>query len=208
MQRNQVKVGGVYLARLPGGLAPVQIRKERWAGETLKGWIGMNTMTNRVVKISKAQRLRPMTPKEAASMRHDAPGGEGTPGAGTAARSPLPPKAGGKARTAAKGGNKKARSSPKAGPNAARPAKAAAEPSPKTKGMSGLDAAAKILAESKKPMNCKVIVAEAFRRNLWKSEGATPEATIYAAIIREIAAKGDDARFKRIDRGQFATSKR
>ena len=42
------------------------------------------------------------------------------------------------------------------------------------------------------------------KRGLWKTSGKTPAATIYSAIIREIAAKGKDARFKKVDRGKFA----
>ena len=40
-------------------------------------------------------------------------------------------------------------------------------------------------------------------KGLWTTNGKTPEATIYAAIIREIAAKGKDARFKKVERGKF-----
>ena len=35
------------------------------------------------------------------------------------------------------------------------------------------------------------MLAEIQKRGLWASKGATPEATLYAAIIREIAAKGE-----------------
>jgi hypothetical protein len=42
-------------------------------------------------------------------------------------------------------------------------------------------------------------------KGLWKSPGGkTPHATLYAAILREITDKGKDARFKKVDRGQFA----
>jgi len=141
-----------------------------------------------------------------------APSGEPAPVAVATAGSPVPPKGGKKAAKGAKPA-KEAKVEAKAKPAAkeAKAPKAAKEPkAPKAKNpskLSGLDAAAKILAEAKKPMTCKVIVAEAFKRNLWKSEGATPEATIYAAIIREISAKGGDARFKKVDRGQFAAAK-
>jgi short subunit dehydrogenase-like uncharacterized protein len=41
-------------------------------------------------------------------------------------------------------------------------------------------------------------------RCLWTSPGGkTPAASLYAAIIREIAAKGEKARFKKADRGLF-----
>ena len=42
------------------------------------------------------------------------------------------------------------------------------------------------------------------KKKLWASPGGkTPHATLYAAIIREIAKKGDESRFKKTDRGQF-----
>ena len=74
------------------------------------------------------------------------------------------------------------------------------------KPMSGLDAAAKVLKDAGEPMSAKQIVEAAMGKGLWKTNGATPHATIYSAMIREIAAKGDDARFKKIGRGQFAAN--
>ena len=70
--------------------------------------------------------------------------------------------------------------------------------------MSGLDAAAKVLADAGEPLNCKTIVERAIEKGLWKTEGKTPQATVYAAIIREIAKKGDAARFAKTERGMFA----
>lgn len=72
------------------------------------------------------------------------------------------------------------------------------------KPMSGLDAAAKVLADAGEPMRAKAIVDAAIGGGLWRSAGKTPHATIYAAIIREIAAKGVQARFRKTDRGLFA----
>ena len=71
----------------------------------------------------------------------------------------------------------------------------------------GLDAAAKVLAEAGEPMGCKAIVERMLASGLWQTKGKTPAATIYAAIIREIAAKGDKARFRKTDRGKFALVK-
>jgi hypothetical protein len=82
----------------------------------------------------------------------------------------------------------------------------AATPAKANKPMSGLDAAAKVLKEAKEPMSAKQIVEAALAKGLWQSSGATPWATIYSAMIREIAAKGDDARFKKVDRGQFTAA--
>jgi hypothetical protein len=77
----------------------------------------------------------------------------------------------------------------------------------KPKRMGVLDAAAKVLAASKEPMRAKDMIAAVEAKGLWKSPGGkTPEATLYAAIIREIAAKGKDARFKKHERGVFVAS--
>ena len=69
--------------------------------------------------------------------------------------------------------------------------------------LSGLNAAAQILGKAKEPMGCKDIVEQAIGNGLWSPGGKTPQATLYAAIIREIAKKGKDARFKKVDRGRF-----
>ncbi len=86
---------------------------------------------------------------------------------------------------------------------ATKPAKAPKEPKPKR--VSGLDLAAKVLAEAGEPLNAKTIAERAIAAG-WKTSGKTPEATLYAAIIREIAKKGADARFRKTDRGLFAAT--
>jgi len=106
---------------------------------------------------------------------------------------------------------KTAKPSVKATKNAT-PAKAATrakqgEPKAKPKKASGLDAAARVLTEAKKPLGAKEIVETAFAKGYWKSEGATPHATIYSAMIREIAAKGKESRFKKTERGKFTINK-
>ena len=72
--------------------------------------------------------------------------------------------------------------------------------------MSGLDAAAKVLAESATPLNAKQIVEAMATKGYWSSTAATPHATIYAAMIIEIAKKGDQARFVKADRGLFTVT--
>jgi len=100
---------------------------------------------------------------------------------------------------------KKAARTPKAKSDmSARPAKAAKAATPAAdKPMSGLDAAAKVLADAGEPMRAKAIVDAMIGGGLWRSAGKTPHATIYAAMIREIAAKGDASRFRKTDRGLF-----
>jgi len=86
-------------------------------------------------------------------------------------------------------------------------AKKAAEPKgPKRIGP--LDAAAKVLAGATEPMRAKDLIAAMEARGLWKSPGGkTPEATLYAAMTREISTKGTEARFKKLARGAFAAGK-
>jgi len=56
-------------------------------------------------------------------------------------------------------------------------------------------------------MGVKEIVETAFTKGYWKSDGKTPHATLYAAIIHEIAAKGKQSRFKKVDRGRLAAKR-
>jgi HB1, ASXL, restriction endonuclease HTH domain len=75
----------------------------------------------------------------------------------------------------------------------------------KPKKLSALDAAAKVLAENKEPLNTRQMIEAMAKKGLWTSPGgATPWATLYSALSREITAKGKDARFKKVERGQFA----
>ena len=87
-------------------------------------------------------------------------------------------------------------------PKAPKPAKET-----KPKRVSALDAAAQVLAASEVPMRAKEMIAAMEAKGLWRSPGGkTPEATLYAAIIREIAAKGKTARFSKVERGLFAAT--
>ena len=81
------------------------------------------------------------------------------------------------------------------------------EKPPKPKKLSLIDAAAQVLGESKEPMNCKQMVEQVTAKKLWSTNAATPHATLYSAILREIQNKGKDARFTKVDRGQFTLAK-
>jgi vancomycin resistance protein YoaR len=80
---------------------------------------------------------------------------------------------------------------------------------PKTVGkMSALDAAAKVLAELGKPMTTREMIETMASKGYWTSPaGATPDRTLYSAILREVNTKGKDARFVRTERGKFAVKK-
>jgi hypothetical protein len=62
---------------------------------------------------------------------------------------------------------------------------------PKAKKISALDAAAKILAEEGRPLSCKEMIRAMAAKGYWTSPGGrTPEATLYSALLRELATKG------------------
>ena len=65
-------------------------------------------------------------------------------------------------------------------------------------------AAAQVLAASDKPLRSQDLIDAMAAKGLWKSPGGkTPAATLYAAVLREIAAKKSEARFKKVERGLF-----
>jgi len=96
----------------------------------------------------------------------------------------------------------KSQQAPAKAPKAARVAKPRVE---KPKRIGALSAAAEVLKKTGKPMRAPEMITAMAEQKLWSSPGGkTPAATLYAAIIREIRKKKGDARFKKIDRGQFA----
>ena len=170
MKKSDVKIGGVYTAKVTNKLVQVRIDAENRNG----GWDATNLTTNKKVRVKSRQRLR-----------------DGSDGSKRAGRKT-------KAATA-----KAAETQPTATPT--KPTKAKrAKGEKKPKRVSGLDAAARVLEESGQPMSAKEMVETAEAKGYWKSPGGkTPHATVYSAIIREIGKKGDDARFRKAERGRF-----
>ena len=73
--------------------------------------------------------------------------------------------------------------------------------------LSALDAAAKVLSESKEPLTTKEMIEAMSTKGYWTSPGGkTPHATLFSAILRELKAKGKDARFKKTERGKFTVN--
>ena len=80
---------------------------------------------------------------------------------------------------------------------------------PKAKKTSALDAAARMLEEAGQPMTCPEMIEAMAAKNYWTSPGgATPGATLYSAILREITAKGKESRFVKTERGKFGLAKK
>ena len=56
-------------------------------------------------------------------------------------------------------------------------------------------------------MNCRELLKTIAEIGYWTSPGGkTPWATLYSAMVREMGAKGKDARFKKTERGKFAAN--
>ena len=85
--------------------------------------------------------------------------------------------------------------------------KAPAKKNVKKKKPSGLDAAARVLAETDRPMSAKQLVEAILAKKYWSSDGQTPHATISSALQREIQNKGKQSRFRKTAPGRFALAK-
>ena len=89
--------------------------------------------------------------------------------------------------------------------SAKRVAKANGQAAKPAKKLSQIEAAVEVLRSSGEPMTCKAMVEAMSAKGLWTSPaGKTPEATLYASILRELATKGKDARFVKAAPGRFA----
>ncbi|HBT76020.1 MAG TPA: hypothetical protein DEB39_03645 [Planctomycetaceae bacterium] len=77
-----------------------------------------------------------------------------------------------------------------------------AEPPPES--MSLLDAAAYVLKSAKKALSTREIVAAIIQQRLWNPSGATPWATLNAALNRDMQANGTKSRFVKAERGKYS----
>jgi len=180
MKKNEVQLGGVYTAKVSDKLVEVRIDGENRHG----GWNATNLATGKKIHIKSPARLR-------GAAGAPQPAGRRSKAAQTAATTEPPAT------------EVSQEAMPSAEPERGKAKRAKAEAKPKK--MSGLDAAAKVLEESGQPMNAKEMIDAVEAKGYWKSPGGkTPHATLYSAIIREIKAKGSEARFRKADRGKFA----
>jgi hypothetical protein len=183
MKKDEVKVGGVYAAKVSDKVVPVRLDSESQYG----GWIGTNLKTGKQVRIKSAQRLRAEVKPTSPPATQEAPTANGVA------------KGENKAAHKSKDGKGKKAATPR---DTGAPAKTPAKDGGDGK-LSGLDAAAKVLAEATEPLGCKQIVEQALAKGYWSSDGKTPWATVYSAILREIQQKGAESRFRKTARGKF-----
>ncbi len=179
MKKDEIKIGKTYRCKVTGKVVDVRITGVNPHG----GWDAVNVVTKRKVHIKSPQRLR--------CLAHHAPGTKRKKIVSLAEYHA-------DAETDATAKTKASKTAPP---------KAAAKPVPpkpaSEKRLSGLAAAAQVLADAGKPLNTQTMVERMLAKGLWRTGGKTPAATIYAAIIREIAAKGNAARFRKVARGMF-----
>lgn len=70
--------------------------------------------------------------------------------------------------------------------------------------MNLLDAIETVLADVRVPMKCPEITRLVLERQLWQTQGKTPEATVHAQLVMDIKRRGPASRFQRTDKGTFA----
>jgi hypothetical protein len=98
---------------------------------------------------------------------------------------------------------KRASARPAAASDAAKAAPPASAGNPGK--LSALDAAVRALRERGQAMTCPELIAAMASQGYWTSPaGKTPQATLHAALTREIKLKKDQSRFRKTERGKFA----
>ena len=56
-------------------------------------------------------------------------------------------------------------------------------------------------------MRCPEIMQMMLAKRYWATKGKTPAATLYAAIRRDIEAKGKGSRFRQVGKGLFTLAR-
>jgi hypothetical protein len=198
MRKDEITIGGTYSAKVGARTLDVRIESENAKG----GWNATAVDSGKPVRIKDARQLR--GPAGAEGERTVEPaddaGDTGDPDLVPLTALDKEKRKAGKGKRGGKGARSK---EPK-------PPKSKKEKPPKEKkhkAMSALDAAAEVLKAKGEPMRCKEMVAEMKEKGLWSTTAPTPEATLYSAILRELA-KGKDSRFRKTDRGHFALNTR
>lgn len=181
MKKDDVQIGGTYLAKVGARSVEVRIDSDNAKG----GWNATATGSGKPVRVKDVRHLRPVgAAEESASDDADVV---------PLTKLDKERKSSGKP----KGGKAKVAKAPRE----KKPAKEKAPAKPKA--MSCLDAAAAVLKAKGEPMACRAMIDAMHTQGLWKSDAPTPHATLFSALLREIK-KGAASRVKKVDRGQFA----
>ena len=189
MKKAEVKIGGKYYANVSGKRVVVHIDSESPIG----GWSATNLTTNKGVRIKSAQRLQgevgaakrqaKVTTEGNVTIVENEPATVETIGEAASTVGAVPKKL------------RKAKTAATATDNA--------DADAGEKRLSCVTAALKVLGESSDPMNAQELITSMEAKGYWSSPGGkTPHATLYSAILRDLA-KGDDSKFVKTERGRF-----
>ena len=189
MKKAEVKIGGKYYANVSGTRCEIQIDAEKPRG----GWDATNLATGKKIVIKSAQRLQ----GEVGTRRGRAR--VATEGNVTVVENePATVETIGEAESTAGAVPKKLRKA-----KTAATATDIADADTGEKRLSCVTAALKLLGESSEPMNAQELITAMEAKGYWSSPGGkTPHATLYSAILRDLA-KGDDSKFVKTERGRF-----
>ena len=185
MKKAEVKIGGKYYANVTGKKVEVQIDNENPGG----GWFATNLATGKKIHVRTAQRLHGEVGKRKSTTKTQSDSQVEPPTDTNPDIVPLKPK----------------RSAKNAeGQEPKRSAKKPEGQEPKR--LSALAAAHKVLCEATEPLNVQQMIEAMTAKSYWTSPGGkTPHATLYSAILRELA-KGEASRFVKTDRGRFVAA--
>jgi len=207
MKKNEVKIGGEYIAKVSDKLTTVRITGESRYG----GWDAVNQTTGKKVRIKSAAKLRgkaikPGKKHAEAGLVEAAKGLQvgGTPVYTPAQDTPAEACTEAPGDDGGPGGEETAEPKAKATKTTGRPTGQHGATGEKRQSL--LDVAAHLLSlGTGRPMTCGDIVKLAIEKDLWQPQrgGKTPDRTLYSAILREINTKGKDSRFQKAERGKF-----
>jgi hypothetical protein len=185
MKKAEVKIGGKYYANVTGKKVEIQIDSEKPSG----GWNATNLATGKKILVKSAQRLHGEVGKGKSATKTQSDSQAQPPNEADPDIVPLKPK----------------RSAKNAeGQEPKRSAKKTEGQEPKR--LSALAAAHKVLCEATEPLNVQQMIEAMTAKGYWTSPGGkTPHATLYSAILRELA-KGEASRFVKTDRGRFVAA--
>ncbi len=203
MKKQAIELHKIYAVKIGGAVVPVRLDSENPSG----GWSGTNAKSGKAVRVKSAQRLRGLWPKK--NLPIVAEKDDGKADDKGVAEAVAAVEKGNLAKGVTVPETTKRRKVAK--DTTGQPGRDGGEPDAtgaKPERHSLLNLAAKVLAEASEPMNCQQMVEKVLVTGLWQTKGRTPWATLYSAVIREIATKGEAARFRKVDKGKFAAAGR
>lgn len=191
MKKNNVQLGKVYAVKVSGSVVPVRLERENPHG----GWDGTNVKTRKQVRVKTAQRLRGLWPTRTMPITAE-----------PEATTPEEAQAVHHADQENARLDEERRTAPD-GQTASERAMTESGQIMKKERPSLLNLAAKVLAEAGEPLGCQQMVERVLATRLWQTEGKTPSATLYSAILREVTTRGEMSRFRKVDKGKFVAAR-